>query len=393
MDTKFDGVGRVFLKDFPAAASRAYRLASHWGGDYAVFKDAQDHYMVLNPNAGIAAGLAIIGCASSPGAMELSWRWMDGRQAEPPTSPFAVNKSPRPLRALIYSLTAPERSLVDLMNHVLKIQLKFSRCEIIAARQLLNSTPNHLPDDCLVPHEAYLARVRSQGAVEREISRLEDLLASARDVIGQHNMLDKNTRRSEAIIFGREPARPRAAEISRRPKAESNAGRRVTLHPSEEALEQFTTGECHVLALALHRAYGLKIMAVVDYSEPYSSIVDDNGDKGEDIPSVIHVYAVDAAGMAWDIRGARPADRKAIMADITEAFPDLCHCEGNLSTEDWSEDDVARHSANDDMPLFHYGEADIGKALGIFNASLAACGLIMNCVVEADGLSGMEPSA
>lgn len=43
-------------------------------------------------------------------------------------------------------------------------------------------------------------------------------------------------------------------------------------------------------------------------------------DDGEGVPSVLHVYALDADGMAWDALGPRPVD--AIEAHLRQLFPD-----------------------------------------------------------------------
>lgn len=62
-------------------------------------------------------------------------------------------------------------------------------------------------------------------------------------------------------------------------------------------------GACHVLAVALHRAHGWGIHLVLDEGEPFW---EDPEDADNFIPSVLHAYAVDADGIAWDALGARP---------------------------------------------------------------------------------------
>lgn len=71
----------------------------------------------------------------------------------------------------------------------------------------------------------------------------------------------------------------------------------------EDIREQYSQGECHILAVALHRRFGWSLHVVLDAEQTYWQ---DPDDPDNSIASVVHCYAVDEDGYAWDIHGVRP---------------------------------------------------------------------------------------
>lgn len=125
---------------------------------------------------------------------------------------------------------------------------------------------------------------------------------------------------------------------------------------SEAEIELYTRGSCHVLALAFERRFSNGFVLVTDPEEIYWE-----GDgETDDIPAVLHVYALDEAGTAWDALGPRPIE--SIEAHVRELFPDarsvsldrLPDTESLLAYVD--RDDMA------DRPLHEVTEADIVEA-------------------------------
>lgn len=84
---------------------------------------------------------------------------------------------------------------------------------------------------------------------------------------------------------------------------------------SEEDVRVYTSGDSHALAVALHRRFGWSLVVVTDSRDP---VWVDPEDPANSIPSVVHVYALDGNGDAWDIRGKRP--RMAIRDEMYEFF-------------------------------------------------------------------------
>lgn len=72
----------------------------------------------------------------------------------------------------------------------------------------------------------------------------------------------------------------------------------------ESLQEQYSQGDCHHLAVALHRHLGWELVLVLNPDEPYW---EDEEDDENFIASVTHVYAVDPQHRAWDVFGCRPA--------------------------------------------------------------------------------------
>ena len=128
-------------------------------------------------------------------------------------------------------------------------------------------------------------------------------------------------------------------------------------------LDHYLNGQCHTLAVALHRHLGWELVSVLNDD---AFFWEDPEDPDNGIPEVIHVYAVDPNHQAWDIRGSRPADQ--VVADAADWF---AVSEQSLST-DWmkSELELATYvgeriddEGNEfDRPLFAY-QPRAGKPL------------------------------
>lgn len=125
---------------------------------------------------------------------------------------------------------------------------------------------------------------------------------------------------------------------------------------SDAEIDLYTRGSCHVLALAFERRFSNGFVLVTDPEEIYWE-----GDgETDDIPAVLHVYALDESGIAWDALGPRPVE--AIEAHVRELFPDargvsldrLHDVESLLAYVD--QDELA------DLPLHSVTEADIAEA-------------------------------
>ena len=127
----------------------------------------------------------------------------------------------------------------------------------------------------------------------------------------------------------------------------------------EQPLEYYCEGGCQELAVALHRNLGWEIVLVIQPDEPYW---EDEEDSDNFIASVVHAYAVDPAGNAWDIQGVRPAAK--MQEEAKERFlvwstdTDWVANESDLATYvgEWGEPEPI------DRPLFAYTDGDIERA-------------------------------
>jgi hypothetical protein len=81
-------------------------------------------------------------------------------------------------------------------------------------------------------------------------------------------------------------------------------------------IDLYTTGSCHVLALAIHEITGWKMLVILDDGEPHWI---DPDDEDNYIASVCHVFCIDDNEMAWDIRGRRP------LADVQNEMESWLH--------------------------------------------------------------------
>ena len=140
---------------------------------------------------------------------------------------------------------------------------------------------------------------------------------------------------------------------------------------SDDDIEQYTSGECHVFAVVLHRMLGWQMLACLDYGETYWA---DPSDPDNFISSVNHIFAIDPEGNAWDVMGARKYE------DIRAEVESWCSISDYVSEELCSELDLAMYvgewgedESGDpiDRPLHAFTEADVQeateKALRIFS--------------------------
>lgn len=129
---------------------------------------------------------------------------------------------------------------------------------------------------------------------------------------------------------------------------------------SEDEIKAYTSGDSHAFAVALHRRFGWRIMVVTDSRDPYWR---NPVNPDDEIPCVVHVYALDGNGDAWDVRGKRK--RSSVTDELYEYFQVLDFQVEVLDDEDdlsfyvgvWSDsgDPIER-------PLPYYSEQSIEAA-------------------------------
>ena len=129
---------------------------------------------------------------------------------------------------------------------------------------------------------------------------------------------------------------------------------------ADDDIRAYTAGDSHTLAVALHRRFGWRMMVVTDARDPFWK---EPGNGDGDIPSVVHVYAVDGNGDAWDIRGKRPVtaarDDCYSYFNVQDFYFDDCDDEDDLSyyVGVWSD-----NGEPVERPLPYYSEQDIADA-------------------------------
>ncbi len=145
----------------------------------------------------------------------------------------------------------------------------------------------------------------------------------------------------------------------------------TTIEPSaatEAERELYLTGSCHAFALALHRRHGMAILVVGDADRPYWS---DDADPDNAVPSVLHCYAVDGEGRAWDVLGVRPVSE--IARELLERHPDVETLDQDLLAGEAAMalyvDGMGEDGA--DRPLHALSEADIAEAMDCAARALA----------------------
>ena len=143
--------------------------------------------------------------------------------------------------------------------------------------------------------------------------------------------------------------------------------RQIISTASKDEIDTFTQGECHILAVALHRRFGWPIYLALDASEPYWT---DPEDDYNTILTVCHAYAISPDGLAWDVFGARPLEAVPAEAtsfyDIKEYDSDLVYSEDELRlyVGCWSDeggDEI-------DRPLFEYTQKDVDYATRVLDS-------------------------
>lgn len=129
-----------------------------------------------------------------------------------------------------------------------------------------------------------------------------------------------------------------------------------------DEIELYTAGACHHLAVALHRHLGWGLAVVRQENEVYWQ---DEDDADNFILAVLHVYAIDPEGNAWDVRGARP--EAEIQGDCWHHFGELelstddCRSEGELQTYVGCDEDEETGETID-RPLDSYTDTDVAQA-------------------------------
>lgn len=190
--------------DFTKAADQAYRLASRWGGEYAVILLTASGIHIVRGSDGIASikdPHVEIGRVISNSIEQLEWKWTDGRMASPPVSPFErCGLTGEPYWSM-RNLDPESRKLMELMTQVMAVQRAFLAGRVGHATQILASDPAKIEDCVTVPYPGYLANAQNHGQVESEVARLEWTLRHARAAVADNTM--RGAPQAEDIIFGR----------------------------------------------------------------------------------------------------------------------------------------------------------------------------------------------
>jgi hypothetical protein len=147
---------------------------------------------------------------------------------------------------------------------------------------------------------------------------------------------------------------------------------------------RYMEGDCHLLAVALHRNLGWRMQAQLDQADPFWQ---DEADPDNFIANVLHVYAMDGKGNAWDVKGVRP--QSLIEQEMEDLFSpqdpssDEMRSEGELKTyvgcwaEGFDDEDPVEEI---ERPLGQYDDQDIERAWQVAQRIFA-------------GMEGFAPSA
>lgn len=137
---------------------------------------------------------------------------------------------------------------------------------------------------------------------------------------------------------------------------------------SESEIAEYSEGLCHAFAIALHREFGWSLLVVTDDNETWWQCEDDPDNF---IPAVVHVYAVDHAGMAWDILGCRPED--SVSSEVSDRFgvmetsQDDCRGVGEMVVYV----DGLSESDGIERPLCEYSQGDLSRAIAVARGVLS----------------------
>jgi len=145
-------------------------------------------------------------------------------------------------------------------------------------------------------------------------------------------------------------------------------------------INRYTQGECHVLAVALHRRFGWPIYLVLDAGEPYWT---DPEDDDNSIPTVCHAYAISPDGLAWDVRGAQTL--AAVRQEAQDLWAITSYDSDTLYNEEelrlyvgcWSDDEWIV-----DRPLESYDEEDVTAAQTVLSRIFENHGLFSSEVAR-----------
>lgn len=131
-----------------------------------------------------------------------------------------------------------------------------------------------------------------------------------------------------------------------------------------EEIKRYLQGQCHVLALALMRHLGWRMLLVSDEAHSYW---ENEYDPSDYMPLTVHVYALDDEDQAWDVLGSRPlAD---VRREVMQRWDDV---EDIGLTVLRTEPELARLCGlgeggpeEIDCPLLAYSEADLDAAWNV----------------------------
>lgn len=128
--------------------------------------------------------------------------------------------------------------------------------------------------------------------------------------------------------------------------------------------EHYTRGECHVLAVALHRHLGWPILVMSESGQPWWQ---DPKDPSLFTRKVAHVYAISPDGWAWDIRGAKPVERidqdmRSFFGLTVPAVRNWCLTERDIFPY---VDRMGKGLDHLDRPLGAYSEEDVELSWGV----------------------------
>lgn len=142
----------------------------------------------------------------------------------------------------------------------------------------------------------------------------------------------------------------------------------IPSHATQAQIDEYSSGSCHILAVALHRHLGWEIDVRLDNGEPYWT---DEADPDNFIPAVLHVYAIDPHDQAWDIRGVRPCNEigEEMESMYFPSGPDSDQLRNELQLRPyvgcWAEAFDDEQAQEIDRPLCDYTDEDVALAWGV----------------------------
>ena len=194
--------------DCDNAIKLAYLMASRWGGTFEVLEplepDNRGGYKVqaLDTTLPAPGGMHRIGTATSAHIGDLEWNWADNSNERSPASPY--DGLDKPQRAFILAHLEPRvRELHDITVHVMAVQLAFNTGKFPAAGQMITQGPPRLALDTPVKYQPYIQMVQAKGMVDKEITRLENILFATSNVLEKRSF--NHISEASDILFGRVP--------------------------------------------------------------------------------------------------------------------------------------------------------------------------------------------
>lgn len=156
-----------------------------------------------------------------------------------------------------------------------------------------------------------------------------------------------------------------------------------SLDPSAWHYEDIETfyafGRCHHLAIALHRALGWQIGAIMETDPDW---LDDDG-----LPLPIHVFAVPDIGKAFDARGQRTTDEVC-----AEMYGTGSISRGRLQLWDSEQDFRTQIIERSDRPLKAVTETDLARTAKLVPSRIWTLGEEFRCAIESWRSAQTSPS-